>query len=99
MSYIKILIIFYLITLISNKKGQKQSSKFELAFKSCQTKGSLCELKKFDDDCVYKCLSNTCYTAIFKNNKINNNDILEFGEINLSKRVIFEQCWNKEKKN
>lgn len=77
-----------LIFFTQAKNKAKHTSKFEIASRACQQKGSPCENVKLDDSCVFKCLSELCF------NKIYNNYVLEFGEVNYNLKSQFEACWN-----
>ena len=81
----KIFIYLFLnITLIlCNSKNQP--SKFDRTYRDCIN--NECKNKQYDDNCVFKCMDSKCYEKIYSNY------LLEFGEINLELKNLFDKCF------
>ena len=101
--------IFSYITLITiasiycRRSGVNQSykgqSKIEKKYIECQS-SSTCSYRSNDEECIYKCMNESCYNELL----VENNIFLEYGEINKEFRKKFEECinrdiLNKKKKN
>ena len=83
------MLIMFILTITTQKKGNsKQFSKFDIHFKKCTL--NTCDEYRYDESCALKCVSNECFNQVY-----GEDDILEFGEVNLIKRSKFEQCFYK----
>lgn len=70
----------------------KSISRFERVYNEC--KNSECSLRQQDEDCIYKCISNSCYNKVF----LPSNYLLEYGEVSYEKKTEFESCFNSIKR-
>ena len=75
----------YILKLIRANKN-KSPSRFERAYSECKNQD--CLAKQFDENCIYKCISETCYDQVYYHY------LIEFGEINFDKKNQFERCFN-----
>jgi hypothetical protein len=81
-----ILFLFLSYILFSNCKRSRQSNKFDKEYKNCSS-STECSNKKYDESCIYKCISKKCY------DKFLSNYIFEFGETNYFIKSNFESCF------
>jgi len=89
---IKVIMLISLITIsIQSKynKNKKSMSKFEQNYNSC--KDNKCKERKYDDNCIYKCIDSQCYKELFTEQNI----YLEYGETDIRLRKLLENCYYK----
>jgi hypothetical protein len=87
--WIKIILISLVSLSLQNNKNK--GSRFDRFYKDCSS--SKCAGRSNDDTCVYRCMSEKCFTEIY------GNYLLEYGEVNFELKNSFEQCFNKETRN
>ena len=90
----KVLILLIILTssaLIHTKPNQhkKNMSKYEKHYNS--VKEGQCSYRKFDDNCIFKIMSEGCYNKVFTY-------IIEYGEVDTKQRNKFELCYQNELK-
>ena len=78
-------LIFICFTQVNTKN--KQETKFERILRECG-KTLECKQRYFDENCVFKCISEICYREIYMEY------LLEYGELNIELRNRFEKCYN-----
>jgi hypothetical protein len=85
----KIIIVFLLILINTwHCNKNKSVSRFDRVYNEC--KNSECKYRQHDEDCIYKCISKSCYEKLFFD------FIFELGEIiNNEIKSKFENCFNR----
>jgi len=86
---------FAILFLLSNlklhfqkkNKNKGNISKLEKVYKECSD--STCFYRKFDESCIYSCISLKCFKLIYDKEDY----ILEFGEFDFDKKSEFERCY------
>ena len=93
-------ILFYILLIVitsinCKRSGVNQSfkgqSKIERKYIECQS-SSTCSYRSNDEECIYKCMNESCYNELL----VENNIFLEYGEINKEFRKKFEECINRD---
>ena len=95
----KIFIYFFILlicinNIISRRSGVNQShkgqSRLERKYIECQSTPK-CSYRSNDEECIYKCMNEVCYNELI----IQNDLLLEYGEINKEFKKKFEECANR----
>ena len=73
-----------------NSNKNKGLSNFDRIYNDCKTNS--CVKKQSDENCIFKCVSESCYQEVLENY------LFEFGEINYDLKARFERCFNFLKK-
>ncbi len=84
-----ILIVMLFVVESKPNHNKKNMSKYEKHYNS--VKDGLCSNRKYDDNCIFKNMSDNCYKQIF-------NYIIEYGEVDTKQRNRFELCYHNELK-
>lgn len=84
-------LLIFITAFINTKPNQhkKNMSKYEKHYNS--VKEGLCSNRKYDDNCIFKNMSEGCYNQVF-------DYIIEYGEVDTKLRNRFELCYQNELK-
>lgn len=84
--------IFFIVLIVDCKaqKGSKNQSRFEIKYRECQK--DLCKNRDYDESCVFRCISTSCFDKVY------DDYLMEFGEVNNSRKTDFEACYTRENK-
>lgn len=88
--YILITFIFLTFPFFTSSNKNKGSSKFDRHFNECKI--TECVSRPGDEDCIFLCISKSCYEEIFSNY------LIEIGEFNGEMKNKFEACFNNKNK-
>lgn len=89
MKIISILLILILLFSLFTCKRHSQLNKYDKEYRRCANTQE-CLNRKYDESCVYKCVSIDCYDNLLSNY------IFEFGENSYSLKTQFESCFSKK---
>jgi len=90
MNYKTLFLVFLMLLLLQefNSNNKNKSTRFDKAYRDCNSNTSNCGKYLENEDCVYKCMSIDCY------NKAIGDYIWELGEMNFALKSNFEKCFN-----